>query len=76
LRGVSLDLATVQTNIVIFRMEEGAPDAPTIAARAKEAGVLISAFGARTVRAVTHLDVSGADCELAAERLVRILRAG
>jgi threonine aldolase len=72
LRGVSLDLATVQTNIVIFRMEEGAPDAATIVARAQEVGVLISAFGARTVRAVTHLDVSRADCELAADRLVQI----
>jgi threonine aldolase len=74
LRGVSLDLATVQTNIVIFRMGEGAPDAATIVARAQEAGVLISAFGARTIRAVTHLDVSRADCELAADRLVQILR--
>src|SRR6202049_3933045 len=29
LRGVGLDLATVQSNIVIFRMEQGAPDAAT-----------------------------------------------
>jgi threonine aldolase len=72
-RGVSLDLATVQTNIVIFCMEEGAPDAATIVARAQEVGVLISAFGVRTIRAVTHLDVSRADCELAADRLEQIL---
>jgi len=72
-RGVSLDLATVQSNIVIFRMEEGAPDAATVVARAQEAGVLVSAFGARIVRAVTHLDVSRADCELAADRLVQVL---
>jgi threonine aldolase len=72
LRRVSLDLATVQSNIVIFRMEEGAPDAATVVARAQELGVLISAFGARTVRAVTHLDVSRADCELAADRLVQV----
>jgi threonine aldolase len=57
-KGVRLDLATVQSNIVIFRMEEGAPDAATIVARAKEKGVLVSAFAARTVRAVTHLDVT------------------
>jgi threonine aldolase len=73
-RGVSLDLATVQSNIVIFHMEEGAPDAATVVARAQEAGVLVSAFGARTVRAVTHLDVSRADCERAADRLVQLLR--
>jgi threonine aldolase len=76
LPGVSLDLATVQSNIVIFRMEEGAPDAATIVARAQEAGVLISAFGVRTIRAVTHLDVSRADCELAADRLAQILTNG
>ena len=34
-RGVELDLATVQSNIVIFRMAEGAPDAATIVARAQ-----------------------------------------
>jgi threonine aldolase len=73
LPGVSLDLTTVQSNIVIFRMEEGAPDAATIVARAQEACVLISAFGVRTIRAVTHLDVSRADCELAADHLVQIL---
>ena len=73
LRGVSLDLETVQSNIVIFRMEEGAPDAATVVARAQELGVLVSAFGVRTVRAVTHLDVSRADCELAAHRLAQVL---
>jgi threonine aldolase len=73
LRGVSLDLETVQSNIVIFRMEEGAPDAATVVARAQELGVLVSAFGVRTVRAVTHLDVSRADCELAVDRLAQVL---
>ena len=75
-RGVSLELATVQSNIVIFRMEQGAPDAATIVARAQEMGVLVSAFGARIVRAVTHLDVSRADCELAADCLVQVLEVG
>ena len=74
--GIRLDLATVQTNIVICRLEEGFPDALAIAARAKEAGVLVSALGPRTVRAVTHLDVSRADCERAVERLVAIIRRG
>jgi threonine aldolase len=73
MRGVSLDLKTVQSNILIFRMEEGAPDAATVVAHAREAGVLVSAFGVRTVRAVTHLNVSRADCELAADRLIQVL---
>src|SRR5438105_783354 len=76
LRGIALDLATVQSNIVIFRLEESQPDAATIAARAKNAGVLVSALGARTVRAVTHLDVSGEQCRLAADRLAAIIERG
>jgi threonine aldolase len=72
-RGVSLDLKTVQSNIVIFHMEEGAPDAATVVARAQEVGVLVSAFGARTVRAVTHLDVSREQCRQAADRLAEVI---
>jgi threonine aldolase len=56
---VRLDLATVQTNLVVFHLAPGAPDAAALVARARERGVLLNAFAARTVRAVTHLDVSG-----------------
>jgi threonine aldolase len=73
LRGVRLDLAKVQSNIVIFRMEESAPDAATIVARAEEAGVRVSAFGERTVRAVTHLDVSREQCRRAADLLAAVI---
>jgi threonine aldolase len=73
LRGVTLDLATVQSNIVIFRMAEGAPDAAAIVARAQEAGVLVSAFGVRTVRAVTHLDVNRGHCRRAADLLAEFI---
>jgi len=73
LRGVRLDLATVQTNIVIFHMKEGAPDAATIAARAKEQGVLLSVFAVRKLRAVTHLDVSRDDCARASGILTRVI---
>jgi len=73
LAGIKLDLATVQSNIIIFEMMPGAPDAATIVARAKAEGILVSAFAARTVRAVTHLDVSRADCERAADRLAAVI---
>ena len=67
--GVVLDLASLETNIVVFGLAAGAPDAATVVARAAERGVQVMAFGPRTVRAVTHLDVSRADCERAAEAL-------
>ncbi len=70
---VQLDLATVQTNIVVFRLAPGAPDAATLVARARERGVLLNAFAARTVRAVTHLDVSAAQVARAGLILCELL---
>ena len=76
LPGVTLDLATVQSNIVIFHMEAGAPDAAAIVARAAEKGILVSAFAARTVRAVTHLDVGREQCRRAADLLAGVIERG
>ncbi|HET9271047.1 MAG TPA: GntG family PLP-dependent aldolase [Vicinamibacterales bacterium] len=69
---VALDLATVQTNIVIFKLGDGAPDAATMVSRAKEKGVLLFAFGPRTLRAVTHLEVTRAQCVHAGDVLASI----
>jgi threonine aldolase len=75
---VILDLATVQTNIIVFGLGPAAPDAPTIVAQARDRGVLVFAFTPRTIRAVTHLDVSRAQCQRAASILVELIdgRAG
>jgi threonine aldolase len=71
---VLLDLATVQTNIIVFHLPPTvAVDAPTLTARARERGVLLNAFGPRTVRAVTHLDVTAAQCAQAAQVLAALL---
>ena len=70
---VQLDLTSVQTNIVVFHLRPDAPDAATVVAQARQRGVLVNAFGPRTVRAVTHLDVSAAQCEAAARELVSLL---
>jgi threonine aldolase len=71
---VVLDLATVQTNIIVFHLPPAlAIDAPTLAAQARERGVLLNAFASRTLRAVTHLDVNAAQCEQAAQVLVGLL---
>jgi threonine aldolase len=70
LRGddVELDLDTVQTNIVVFRLVErrGVPDAATFVERCRERGVLLNPFGPRVVRAVTHLDLDADACRSAA----------
>ena len=71
--GVQLDLATVQSNIIVFHLPPGLPDAAQVVARARERGVWLNAFAPRTLRAVTHLDVSRAQCEQAAGVLVELL---
>lgn len=70
---VQLDLATVQTNIVVFHLADDAPDAAAVVARAKEHGVLLFAFAPRMLRLVTHLDVTRAQCERAARVLREIV---
>jgi threonine aldolase len=71
LRGddVVLDLETVQTNIVVFDLVErrGVPDAAAFVATCRERGVLLNPLGPRTVRAVTHLDVTADVCRAAAK---------
>jgi threonine aldolase len=69
---IVIDLATAQTNILVFSVAEGAPDAATVVARARERGVLLFAFGPRILRAVTHLDVSREQCRRAADVLVEL----
>ncbi len=55
---IVLDPATVHTNILVFRLTSEAPSAHTVVDKAREQGVLINALDDRTIRAVTHLDVT------------------
>lgn len=79
LRGddIEINLATVQTNIVVLDLVErrGVPDAATFVERCRDRGVLLNAFGPRTVRAVTHLDVT-ADGVREAAKVMRAVADG
>ncbi|MSP49733.1 MAG: low specificity L-threonine aldolase [Alphaproteobacteria bacterium] len=75
-KGVIIDMATVQTNIVIFRTAATAPDAATVVAKARDQGVWVSPFAQRTVRATAHLDVTREQCVRAGEILARIVAGG
>jgi threonine aldolase len=74
-RFVDLDPTTVRTNILVFRLTEDGPDAPTVVARARDRGVLVFAFGPRIVRAVTHLDVTSEACAQAGTLLLEAIDA-
>lgn len=69
--GVTVDMASVQTNIVFFHLENGG--AIELVAALRKKGVLTSAIGQNDVRLVTHYDVSREDCEYAAELLVETI---
>ena len=69
----AIDRATVQSNIVIFRLPSPLPDAAEVVQRAAADGVLVSAFAARTVRAATHLDLTATQCRRAAEVLAKTI---
>ena len=70
---VRLAADPVETNIVIFSVADDGPDAAAVVAGARARGVFVVAFGRRTVRAVTHLDVTRAQCEQAAAVLLDVI---
>jgi threonine aldolase len=66
-----VDPAGVETNIVVVPCA----DAPALVSAARAEGVLVGAVGPQAVRLVTHLDVTKAQAESAAETLARLLGA-
>jgi threonine aldolase len=63
--GLRIDPATVETNLVYFDVTAPSLDAEALCARVLRAGVRMGPMGARTIRAVTHLDVTDADIDVA-----------
>jgi threonine aldolase len=73
MRGVA-GLLPVETNIVIFHLDEGAPESRAVLARLAERGIAVGAFGPRRMRIVTHLDVDAAAADTLCEALEAALR--
>jgi len=68
IEGISIELNSIETNIVIFRVS-GALSAPELVARLKARGILASTIGPDAIRLVTHNDVNRGQCITAAEAL-------
>ncbi|MCU0861460.1 MAG: aminotransferase class I/II-fold pyridoxal phosphate-dependent enzyme [Methanomassiliicoccales archaeon] len=66
-QGLSIDMATVQTNIVVA--DTSPAKAADYIARAKRNGILCSSFGRNLVRFVTHHGITEADIREALDRL-------
>jgi len=69
---VDIDLESVETNIVIFRLN-GELTAHELVNRLKTRGILTSTLGPRMIRLVTHHDVNRDACVKAAEALTEEL---
>jgi threonine aldolase len=73
LRGIRVDLATVQTNIVIADVRDHPLGETGIVEKMREKGVLFLAIGPGRLRLVTHLDVSKDQVEEACALLSKAL---
>jgi threonine aldolase len=72
LPGLRVDLSTVATNMVIFRVEEGLVPAQLVDG-VKQEGVLVLSMGGNRLRAVTHRGVTAEDCARAVQVFARVL---
>jgi len=68
-----IDMNRVQSNIVLVDIVSG-PTAEEVLNLMKGVGVLAVPFGPKTLRLVTHLDVTRADCEETVGRLAELLK--
>ena len=65
LKGIHIDPADVETNIVRFSFEGAWGDADSLVARLAERGILAGTGGPNAIRLVTHADVNDIDVERA-----------
>ena len=73
--GIVIDASKVATNIVVFEVSGTGFASSEISARLKQRGVLINGINPRQMRAVTHYDVTRADCAQALEAMTIATRA-
>jgi threonine aldolase len=62
--GFSVDLETVDTNIVLVNVDGDGPEPTIVATMLKERGILCLPFGERNIRLVTHRDIVDEDVKI------------
>lgn len=73
--GVSIDLATVQTNIIVFALERPDMTPLQLCERLRPYGILAGPRDATSIRFVTHRDISRQDTDRVCEALGEVLGA-
>ena len=74
--GLRLVPPEVETNLIWFQVDPELGTARDVANALKERGILVNVSGSQVLRAVTHLDVSAAQAERAAETIRQVVRQG
>ena len=72
MNGLSIDVSTVETNIVYFEVEESLGAAKDLCDCLHAAGVWMLPVAPQRIRAVAHLDVSSDDIERAIATIARV----
>jgi threonine aldolase len=62
-----------ETNIVMIELLRDEDTSDTVLPRLERAGVRLVAFGAKRIRAVTHLDATTADVETAGRVIAEVI---
>lgn len=73
--GIAIDPASVATNIVIYDIAGTGKSTADISSALKDRGVIMNGIGGTRLRAVTHYDVSRAQCETAIAALREVCTA-
>ncbi|MEP6484810.1 MAG: GntG family PLP-dependent aldolase [Rudaea sp.] len=73
INGLRIDAGGVETNLVYFDVIDEKRDAETVCADVMKRGVRMGAMGKHTIRAVTHLDVTTADIDIALRELRSVM---
>ena len=73
IQGISVDPASIQTNIVIFEVAESAGNANEVINELAHEGVLVTYPGQQSLRMVTHRHISASDIDDALSRVAKVM---
>lgn len=74
--GIAVDLASVQTNMVMFDIVDKRWTAASLSGALGRKGVLVTATGPSRIRLVTHKDITEADIPEALDQIAQAIKAG
>lgn len=72
--GFSIDMTTVQTNIVVFNVSRKNVSAASIVQKLSENGIKANQFSEETVRMVTHFGITRKDIDYTIDVMARIMQ--